>query len=1740
MHRFRAIEWIVILFVVALTPQIGRAQDNPTFEMGLKPYGSYNGGDIDNVSLVNGSLSVDIPLISYPQRGGKLNLDMVMHYQNKSYFAQHIYVYGDFYSYDYWQYDGTPAAFLVRDTNMVYASSTCIENEYIGQCEDSVETSNGVHQLVPISPTSPTIFRSIDATGYTASGSGGYPSYSMIESVVDSQGITYSGINGCPYTMVTSYMGLSFCDHYGPMSGGDPSGAYNLTSREDANGNKITVTLSGWTDSVGRTIPGPTSSSSSSDISKCTTGSHPVAFVVFWNPPGVANVDGGNSSGTYPLTFCYFWAAQTLDGINPNIYNPPMLQSIVLPNNTAWTFTYSTDTLYNLTSITFPTGGSISYTWGGTAFCGSHEIDWNYAVTSRTVNPNSGDPSSTWNYNYYTSAGTVVTDPAGNDTTHLMGVGSCLAYETLTNYYAGSYTSGSPIKTVTTNYSYNALTGLSLDPWQSVYANVVPSWVTTQWQTGQQSKINYTYDSGFPFYWFYTYINEPYNYPYGTTTVPGIYGLYGKQIAKAEYDFGASSPTRTTNTRYEFQDYPSYLSNNLLDLPEWVQVTDGSSAQQAYTTYAFDGASLSPSITTQLDPTPPGGSHPGNLTSTSRWLNTTGGYLTNSETYYDTGVVKTSVDAKGNTTTYSYDSNCPSSSGTCYSLPIQVQYPTTGTGTTHIENFTYDWNTGLTRTHSDQNSQTATNTYDVMWRLTNVAYPDGGNAGYCYRDKSADYCSPSSTVPSYVFSEKITSASNFVEVGTVDGVGRLMQSQTVVPSSTCSGGLVYANTHYDATGRKASVSNPYCTTGDATYGTTSYSYDALSRITALTTQDGGTVATSYGDTSSSSIYCTTVTEQAGNKRKSCVDGLGRMTRVWEDPLGSNYETDYAYDTLDNLISVAQGSSRNRTFTYDSIARLLCAADPEVQNVTCPASATSSFPAGSIQYAYDANGNLTSKTAPSPNQPSVSTTATTNYSYDALNRLAGKTYTNGDPSVSYAYDGVSPSGCTIPGSFPYSYSKPHRTAMCDAAGNEAWSYDTMGRVATDQRTTNSQTKMTTYATTSYPYNFDGSIARITYPGGSTIAYTPNVAAQSTTAVDVTNSINYASGPTTCPNGQSALTVGSLTGACYTPTGSLASLQNGSSLITTAYYNNRLQPCRITVNYTGTAPTTCTDTAHNGNVLDYSYSFDLSSVNTPCSTSFGSPTNNGDVAAISNNKASSSSRSQNFCYDSLNRIRKAQTTSTYGTSSANCWSELYSVDPWGNLTSISQPSGTYPTNPYGGCMQESGFSITVNSNNHDTGSCYDAAGNKVGSAAGTPPSCSPLPTTYAYNADNELTSTAGVTYTYDGDGRRVKKTASGSVYKLYWYDTSRNVLDETDGSGSTSNSSFNEYVFFGGKRIAKRNSSTVDYYFDDHLGTARVIANSTGTVLDDTDFYPYGGERDVTSPSSGNNYKFTGKERDAESGLDNFGARYNSSQYGRFMTPDPIGIFVADASNPQTWNQYSYVLNNPLKFIDPTGEECVWDDGSYDSAQDNSTGSSTQCQEAGGTYFDPAHFHAPNGDWSDQANTGLANAASLSQQADSGGCPSGAICVTVYDDNGKNWFMPSSVPSGRNPSAPPTDQQKLMAVKVAGMQASHDLGCIVNAEVGMVPFAGHFMDDPKTPFGKADSTLGAIGEVGIVASQSDRIGQGLSAIEMPNIGGAVAQYGPAVENLAEKAGPVGAVVGAANAMMKANACINSGGR
>ena len=111
----------------------------------------------------------------------------------------------------------------------------------------------------------------------------------------------------------------------------------------------------------------------------------------------------------------------------------------------------------------------------------------------------------------------------------------------------------------------------------------------------------------------------------------------------------------------------------------------------------------------------------------------------------------------------------------------------------------------------------------------------------------------------------------------------------------------------------------------------------------------------------------------------------------------------------------------------------------------------------------------------------------------------------------------------------------------------------------------------------------------------------------------------------------------------------------------------------------------------------------------------------------------------------------------------------------------------------------------------------------------------------------------------------------------------------------------------------------YYFSDHLGSHGVMENATGTTCEqDIDYYPYGYVQNDYCDTDLNNYRFTGKERDSESTLDNFGARYYESFLGRFMTPDPVHILKQKLVDPQQWNMYAYVRNNPLRFTDPKGK------------------------------------------------------------------------------------------------------------------------------------------------------------------------------------------------------------------------------
>ena len=183
------------------------------------------------------------------------------------------------------------------------------------------------------------------------------------------------------------------------------------------------------------------------------------------------------------------------------------------------------------------------------------------------------------------------------------------------------------------------------------------------------------------------------------------------------------------------------------------------------------------------------------------------------------------------------------------------------------------------------------------------------------------------------------------------------------------------------------------------------------------------------------------------------------------------------------------------------------------------------------------------------------------------------------------------------------------------------------------------------------------------------------------------------------------------------------------------------------------------------------------------------------------------------------------------------------------------------------------------------------------------------------------------TYDAENRQ--RTFNGTVGQ-YFYDGDGHRVKKLDSSGTT------VFVYnAGGQLIAEYHSDPVpppaggggtSYLTSDHLGSTRVVTRSDGTVKARYDCLPFGEElgSGIGQRTTGLGYsladstkqKFTQKERDSESGLDYFIARYYSSAQGRFTSVDPA-TSSAHALNPQSWNRYAYVFNNPLILIDPDG-------------------------------------------------------------------------------------------------------------------------------------------------------------------------------------------------------------------------------
>ncbi len=174
-------------------------------------------------------------------------------------------------------------------------------------------------------------------------------------------------------------------------------------------------------------------------------------------------------------------------------------------------------------------------------------------------------------------------------------------------------------------------------------------------------------------------------------------------------------------------------------------------------------------------------------------------------------------------------------------------------------------------------------------------------------------------------------------------------------------------------------------------------------------------------------------------------------------------------------------------------------------------------------------------------------------------------------------------------------------------------------------------------------------------------------------------------------------------------------------------------------------------------------------------------------------------------------------------------------------------------------------------------------------------------------------------------------------------------------------------------------------------------------------PAGGAPWVQFTGSGNALTVFDTENQSGSLEDFMFRRYNPTQ-GRWISPDPAGLGAVDPSNPQSWNRYAYVLNNPLLATDPLGLFCVWDNGSYDSNDDLTTGNKSDCEDKnGGTWFNgsPSDWSPGAGDWSGAASGMFAGwAQAINPSVGAFGAPSGTPDAFAFGNSSPGQIRPLS--------------------------------------------------------------------------------------------------------------------------------------
>jgi RHS repeat-associated protein len=770
-----------------------------------------------------------------------------------------------------------------------------------------------------------------------------------------------------------------------------------------------------------------------------------------------------------------------------------------------------------ISQVTLPTGGSYQYQYyvapGNPAVDhgGVNCADGSYTYLTKTISD--GTTANTWGFTRNLATGKITETPPGvapDSGAHTVYTFNASGQQTVAVFYsAATEDSVHTLKTINTSWA----------------ANGTPATQVTILDNNKQSQVTTNFDSN------------------------------GILQSQSQYDYGAGvvGPLiRTTTLTY--LSTSTYLAKNIINRVTQQKVTNSggtviSRIDIAYDCYTSPCAGLASAGYTGVshhDDTNYGVANTvrGNPTQITKYANAAAGtgQLTTTLSYNILGNVMSSADPKGNTTTLTYTDSW--NTAAC-SPPGGAQAYVTGVTNALGQSASSKYNscTGTLASNTDLNGKTSSYTYDGYRRPLTASLSDGGSAIVSYTDGANPVIN---TTQSIDVGKSLNTSSH------LDGLGRTVQTTKSTPAGT-----IYADTSYDARGNVASVSNPHYSTSSPTDGVTTFQYDGLGRQIKVINPDASVAQAAFKGSS-----VALADEGNGNtnpvEKLQQYDALGRLIKVCEvtsvSQMGSDatpaacgfdlnaisthstgFSTAYAYDQLDNLLTVNQGSAlMTRTFAYDSLSRLTSSAIPETTNTTDPSPRATT-------YSYTASGGALCSGDPS--SPCIITdprAITTTLSYDAMNRVTQKQYSDGTPTDAYFYDESTSAGLTLLNT------KGRLSHSVSAGGSAAsyFSYDSVGRMQDNWQCTPATCGSSSFPM-HYTYDFLGNVlSRSDLSGSITYTYTYDSAAQLSQMQMTANSVTN-----TILSGLSYNPLGQVTGATLGST--------GSSMALTRAYNSRGQ-------------------------------------------------------------------------------------------------------------------------------------------------------------------------------------------------------------------------------------------------------------------------------------------------------------------------------------------------------------------------------------------------------------------------------------------------------------------------------------------------------------------------------------------------------------------------------------------------------